>query len=695
MGCLILASSSSAYNLMGRIGVDLQTYSFATSLKDTLRAYSATRSRSGHFLDLTFGGPLVTPEFASFLSRVSLNGAYFRSETDVHNQSEYIDPGLRSYFGQLTLFPSRPYPLKLHRSSTENYDLRYEANNRGDKQRLQPELSVVRRYRSEHQETGAGLQVAPSDNFKLMLEFKQEFAEVGRIYDFGEDKDIWVNFNGFRGRPDDSVFSVVFLNATTDTLHITVYNLDSLEQNGDPKTIVIEDFAPGASAIDSLYLGRNHFSFQSPAFNALEGTFDVQEHLKVEIEYRDPVTPNDIDQERNAFTGRLKLGGGGALQNETYLERAEQTEEVQKQVITITNFSNNAKYKPSRNLDITMLTTYLNDKTIVDTLAPQLTEAFTHQSRASYSPRTGLSGSILHSYSTSSAIVDVDTLTSDMNMVNVRLSYPSSRWNHRVDVKGNVSFLSDNSGYANNLYASDITNTFAVRRYGTLLKPKHQFKVAKNIQENPNKISNEIESKSTLIAELPRFRLLGDMRMRGEHSYRKRSDEVGSDTKTRYILEGTLRRKFGNGYRLTVMAVNEWEKFGGSAPSGGTTEPKPMVHKASYKIDLQGEPIEDLIVQANVMLISQTGTSIKKFGLSLLGDLPLINIPIKSFLLYETRDLANLPRQTQTTIETKTNFRVRKITLILKHAYRHENQLFESYSVNEFAAEIARNFDVF
>lgn len=691
----LTASSAFGLGMNGRLGLDLQTYSFGSSLKDTVRTYSTTRSRSAHFLDLSLGGAVITPAFAGFLTRASVYGVFFSSSTDIASKSEYINPDLQSYFAQMTLLPSRPFPLKLHHSSSTNYDLRFERNNRSDYQRLQPELSVVRRYETSMEESGASWQLSPSDKISILAEYKEEFIVANRIYDFGEDKDIWVNVSGVRGRPTDSVFSVVFTNATTDLMTITVYNLDSLDNNDDPHTIVIEDLEPGRDAIDSLYAGRNHFSFQSRAFNPLSGTIDVSEHLRVKVEYRDPATPNDIDQERKSYTSRMKLGGDGKLQNESYFEHSKLSEAVQKQDLTSTNISNTLTYRPFRAFNVTMLTTFSDNETLIDTLVPQLAESWLHQTSIGFARPRSWSLSGLHSISRSTSIVSNDTLSSDMQTITGRIGYPSKRWSHRVDVKVNATFLSDNGGYVNNKYTSDIINT-AVYKYRLItFEPKHQFKLGSNIQENPDSDSKEVDSRTSLTSKLPASKRFGDVIVRTTHEYRKRSDDAGSDTKSKMIFDISLRQKFENGFRLTMMATNEWESFGGSAPVGGNQEAAETIHKSSYKVGLQGEVYDGLSAQADIMLISQSGTSIKKIGLSLLGDIPKLGIPIKTFLMQEFRNLAGAPQQTQLSIETKTNFRIRQITFILVHSYKRENQLFETFSSHELQVRLSRSFDVF
>ncbi len=681
--------------MTGRLGIDLQTYNFGSDLKDTARSYSTTRSRSSHFLDLSLAGPLGTSEFAGFLTKASLFGVFFSSGTQNESKSEYINPALQSYFAQMTFLPSRPFPLKFYHSSTNGYELQLEQNNRSDRNRLQPELSVVRRYRSSLDETGASWRITPSENVNILAEYKKSNTTSKRVYEFAEDRDVWVNIIGIRGRPSDTVFNAVFINETIDYLTITVYNLDSLENNGDPHTFVIENLPPGMDANRDLFPGRNYFSFQSPTLNPLDGTINVTEHLKIKIEYRDPATPNDLDQDQTSYTARIKLGGNGKIKNESLLEKIDQTEAVQKQILTSTNISNNLTFTPSRSVNVAMLTTFTDNETIIDTVSPQLADAWMHQTTVGYAKLRGWSVTGMHSINGTTSIASYDTLKSTLQTFTGRFSYPSRRWNHRLDMKSNISLLSDNKDYVNNKYTYEIINQ-ARFRYGSVeLLPKHQLKLGSNIQENPDTESDEIESKLWLTTTVPETKRFGDVVVKSGFEYRKRIDEKGEDIKHKYVIDASLRKKFSNGLKLTLMGINEWELFGGTAPVSGTKTAAETIHKSSYKVGLQGEPVEGLLTQFDFMIIRQSTTSIKKVGFSLLGTIPKLGIPIKSFLLKEYRDLADNPRQTQLSFEAKTNFRVRQITVIMGYAYRNESLLFETYKSHDFNVSVARSFTVF
>ncbi len=683
-----------AIDLGGDIGIDLDNFRFESSLKDTVRSYSVNRNRSSHFVNLSSSGGLINDHFANYSLSLKLFGTYFSSATDSLSRSDYVKPGLRSLYGQATFLPDKPFPIKIYRGKAQTYTLRYEANNRSDHERLRPSLSIVRRYQSDRTSTGATWQYLPSDKVSLLTELKQELSEVSRIYDFDENLDIWVAMSGSLARPGDSIFTVIFRNELPDSVSIVITHLDSIIANPNFPVIRIDDLPPGSNImVDSVYIGMNEFQIGSDNFNAYVNNVDVQENLTIVINFRDPATPNDIDQNQRSLTTQLKLGNNGKIKNETFYEYSDQQESVQKQSNYLHNLSNNAGYQFSRRLNAGFFTGYSHNKNFIDTLSKQVNESFTHQSVINYTRRQGLSSSLSHSINHNVSQFSADTLRSTLQTITGRMTYPVPRWNYRIDVRNNVSLLSDNKGYVNNQYGTDITNSLEFAIKGIRLQPQQQFKYAHNRQEKPDKESQEVEAKFSVIGEAV-APIVGNLRFKGQYEYRNRWDELVSDSKSRYIFDLYVDKKFSPAYKVGFLTTQEVEKFWGTVQASGTDIPSRTDQKASYKVDLRAMPHKALSLSASVMIITQGTTSITKYGLSLISVIPKINLPLKSFLIAEVRDLQGIDTQTQLSIETRTSYRIRKISFIFKHVYRRENQIFEKYSVNEIHGKVSRQFDL-
>lgn len=689
----LLAQSN---KMSGELGIDLLNYKYVSDIKNSPLSYSINRIRSGHYLGLSLAGPLGNSHFANYSSRVKMSGIYFDSKTDNSNSSSYVNPQLSTFYGQATFLPEKPYPLKLYVSKSKDYPLKYEASNRTDRQRLQPELSIVRRYQGDRSSVGGMLQITPSDKISIMSELKQEKSESNRIYDFGEQLDIWVDFIGFDASLGDTAFMTTIKNDLPDSVIFIATYLDTLLDLSVDTIIIIDTIAPGMNAFTQLFLGDNRIEFQAPNFNSYSDIYTVNQTLLITATFRDPAVPNDTKQETNSFTTVVKLGGEGKLTSQSYFEINNQKEAIQKQTTSLTNFSNDLKYLHSRELSTGMLTTYSKNESEVGIISSQTATAMSHQTTVNYQKRRGLSAAFMHSIAHNTSEVGQQTLISDMNLLSSRISYPFKKYRYEVEMKSNAILNSDNTDYVNNQYSTEFINKAEFQLAGITSQPRHEFKYATNTQKNPDQQSQEIETKFKLDNKFY-SKLAGELQIKTSYSFRNRWNKKSSDTKNRYIFQVMIIKKLGKAYRLSFMSNNEWEMYGGWIDAGGTKleVDKPTEKKDNYKFDIQAVLSDNLTLGVNMMIIVQGATSIKKYGFSMIANVPKINLPIKSFVLAETRDLEGLDRQTQFSIETKTNYRIRQINLVLKHVYRKETQLFEKYSINEIRGTIYRNFDVY
>ncbi len=704
---ILAAAATAETDLTGEIGVDLQTLSYKTDLNDTSLSYSANRTGSRHFLNLNLMGPLVNSHFANYATNLRLYGTYIRSTNDFESTTDYVSPGVRGFYGQATFLPEKRFPLRIYRSDAIEYPLQYEPNNRSDRERLKPALSIVRRYRQDRDATGAEWQFTPSDNVRFMAEYKQENYEARRIYDFGEDDDIWVSFLTSGPRPGDTMFTVLVKNGLPDTADIEIINLDSLDANPSFPPVNIEDLPPDFTRTIYLFPGRTEIQIASPGTNPYFNIINVDSNLIIVINYDDPSSPNDLDQRQKSITNILRLGNEKSrAKNETLYEYSDQREMFKKQLSYRHNLSNTANYKVSDKINADMLSNLQETRTRIDTVSIQWTKVLMNQTTMSYFKRRGLSGSLSHIFSRNDShignpqspdttvVATNDTLRSTMNNFVGRLTYPSRRLNHRFDLRTNVSLLSDNTDYINNQYTGEVINTMELFAIGVKWQPQHSFKYARNVQKNPSKDAQEIETKFIFVGSRSTS-LLGDMRWRSELSYRNRWDAIGSDIQKRYLVDFSIIRKFGDDLRVSFLGNQTWEITGGSAPSSGSSSSgSDTRYKSSYKVDISAVPWEDLNLTGSMMIISQGDNSLSKYGFSVNTVIPWIKMPLKSLILADSRELKGQDPQSQFRIETSVSHRIRKITITLKHIYLKENLSFESYSLNEIRGKISRQFGV-
>ena len=207
LGLMLISSVAVATELSGEIGIDLKSLNYNTDYDDTTATFSIARSQSNHYANLLLSGALINSNFANYSTNLRLYGAYVNSSTDNATETDYVQPGIRGFYGQATFLPEKKFPFKIYRSDFRDYSVRYEANNQSDRDRLQPSLSILRRYKMDRESIGALWQYTPSETISLVSEIKEESSQSSRIYDFGENLDIWVKYLTSAARPGDTVFT--------------------------------------------------------------------------------------------------------------------------------------------------------------------------------------------------------------------------------------------------------------------------------------------------------------------------------------------------------------------------------------------------------------------------------------------------------------------------------------------------------
>jgi len=276
---------------------------------------------------------------------------------------------------------------------------------------------------------------------------------------------------------------------------------------------------------------------------------------------------------------------------------------------------------------------------------------------------------------------------------------PVKSFTYEVDMRNSVMHLSDNMGYKNRQYSTEIQNDFVFRIKGVTLEPKNQTKLSVTSQDNPDQKGNEIENNLYVRTALPPINKVGEFAIRTNIEWRKKDSEGKTDIKTKYTFDLTFTRKFYKNYKLTLLTTQEKETYGGSTPTPGANPDQISAARrpetiSTYRMDLQAKPVKNVVISGNLMLIKQESATISKMGFSLIADLPLLNIPVKSFFSKQSRELVGLPTQTQLVSETSLSYRFRQITFLLTYNFNRENLLNQKYSYSEIYGKVSRSFSI-
>ncbi len=685
---LLLGSPSFAQHRMkGELGADFGTFDFSNDVSTYNVSLAADRGLSNQFLTLDLSGPVVNNRFATYGGLFRLTGTQIRSVSDGNVYNDYIPPELTGHQFNLSLFPERNYGLQLFTGSALTYSVRYEASNRSEVQIEDPGLAVVRRYASEVSSTGARWRMATGEKVEYSLEYKDNTNTVDRQYDFDENRNIWVEFSTISPGVAP-YYNIQVVNTIQDrdvALYMDLAFIDTVRA-GARLDIVVEE-------------GTRELDFVPVGLNAYHRTLSISSDMVWKIFFSDPPGSKDIDQNNRITTGSFRVGKDeDRFRSETYLEFNDGYEQVQNMDTQLNMVTNQASYDLSSQVGLQSMTTYSANVTDIHDVSHQETSNLSQLTTVRMMKPGGMGASLSHNYSHLGSKTDASDITSTNNIFNGLLTVPTS-WNqHRVDVRLVANLLSDDSGYANDLYSAEVTNSLELRAGGFKWRPRHQLKSTRAVQQNPDGKTTERESRLMVEGARPDLGFLGDLRLKGQYDWRNRKDGRGTDIKNRYLLEAGLTRRVGRRLKLQVVGTLENELYGGEASGEGADEPvtrREDQHRRSLRLDFQAEPMQGMILGASSMYITINGSRIRKLSLSLNWKIPRLEIPVRSYLIKERRELEGLPAQTLLQAETKLSYNFRQIRLVASHRMISETLISEDYSYQEVRAVVSRRFDVY
>ncbi len=681
---VIPVSVSAETHLSGKVGVDLGSYGFRNNIFAEGIKFDSDRRLANEFLNLDLNGPLVNGYFATYNATMLLRTTQIRSETDGATESDNINPEIANYHGSLSLFPNRSFPLSIYTGRSEENLVRYEPANRSEFALVDPGLAVVRRYASTSKETGALWRWAVRPDLEVSTELKQTSNQVERQYDFDENKNIWVDFMQISpGVAPYYRVDVVNTIPDRDVLLYVDFAFADTVKAGSTITISVEE---GIRDLDFVPVGLNSYSKQ----------IDLASDMQWKIFFNDPVGSKNIDQQNDIVTGKLRYDDGGAFKTEAYFEYNDGQEDVQDMVTNLQVFNNLATYNFSRDLNLTSLTTYSSNLADVGVISHQLSKMFLQQTTGKWTRSGGLSATASHSITKMSADTGAELSKSTNNILTGRLNYPTRWQQHEVGLLLHGNFLSDDKGYANDMVSAELANKLEFRGIGIRWRPQHTFKSSTNTSKNPDATSDELESKMAIDGERPNLWVFGDMRVKGQYDWRRKVNDVGTDTKNHYLAEMSFTKKFGRDHKLMLMAGVDNESFSFNVDESDIEIPtrEDEVRK-SLRFDLVTAPTAGVDVGINGMWVTTNNSRITKYSANVSIVLPIIDLPIRSMLISENRELEGLAPQKLFQLETKVSYNFRRISLVVSHRLTDETLITENYVYSEFLGKISRNFDVF
>ncbi len=764
--------------MSGELGVDVEGFNYNNNFLSSQNTVSSLGTQfsiapdsshrntnlSSHYLNLIFNGPFVDEKLASYVMRAKLNGSFFNSTSqntfdNVYTkatESRYLNPEITNFYGKLSLFPNRKFPMELYHSESNEHNIQYEGNNRNDVELVDPASGVVRHYLQDRSSDGYSIFYNAHSNIKMQGTIKKDETQNIRIYDFGADKDIYLSpivENGTAFTSDR--YDVTIVNDLPDaTLEIIIDDLNIYTISANLSQIIVLDSGTHiieVASIPNIYnkIGRSRLV--------------VNQNLTLRYSFVEPATPNDLKQTLNVASLNLTYDNQDKLKSIAVYEYSDQKEGFQKLTTYLNNFNNAAIYTLGANSDVSSQTNFTQNQTDVDTSSHQVAKAFVQSLTLNHLMNNGVLMNAMYAYNYNNSSNRIDSLTgfdtltsknifvktdqilsSNTHIPSLKFSIPNKRfYNHNIDLGINSNFLTDNTGYKKKQYSLNLKNNLSHRIGMVKFEPRNDIKYTKSIQEivyhlttptgssdtTLSSTSNEIESRFFLKSYITNNKTVGDLTAGLEYGYRNKFSIKGDDIKNRYVFDFNIIKKFNKTLKLSFLTIQERELFTVFTSDSTTDilnlEKSRIDKKASYKFDVTLTPWEDLLLSVGYMTISQQSTddlhidslieknsTINKLTFSLDFKVPYIKLPVKMFYTKDTRDIDPvkiiLPGgeyiDTRTvqrsnlniSLTTKISYQFRKISLVFTHKYKKEEETVnDSYSIHELNGKITRRFGIF
>jgi len=674
----------------GSAGFDLTAYGFSGSLKDTTHEYFSRRSVSNHFVDANLSGNIVNRSFASFFLRGRLLGTFSQSSVGDATSNFYVSPDLNAYYGSFTLFPDRRYPLTVYRGRQLDRTLEYEQQNRSETESVQPALSVVRRYRKEAMRTGGVLKFQFADGGSVVANADKMESSSLREYDFGEDRDIWVNILYLPRDPQLDRHTIEISNELPDAgARVIINGVDTAVAPGDYVRVVVDS---GLQRVVILPLQK---------YNQYDFSIRVDGDQIWTILYREPPSPRDQKAEETGQRVQLDLGEDSRTSLSAFFDHSDRFDPFTNQTTKRDLANSLLDYSISRFDRLRMETSYSLNESKLKERPGQRTKVIGHKTSFDHTPNRGLLASVMHEYNRSTTVLAGSQLVTDDNRFRFSLVEPFNTLDWRVELRGNAALKSDNENTSTNQYDASLINQMVTRFIGFKWQPMNTSTYTvrgRTRSDGTTSRTNIVETNFSLVGTSLKSTVIGEMRLKGNFGYRNQRDPVGSDIKKTYGFDALVSRRLATGLNLDVIMIQLWEDFGGSAPLEASANPgagdlaRPTDHKQTYRANLQVSPSPVLSLGINYSLVQERLSRIGQWGLNLITTLPLLNLPLVSNLNSSNRDIADLPRQKTFNLSNELVRRYRQIEFRLEHVYSREVLVAQTFSYYEIRGSIMRRF---
>jgi len=685
-GTVLTGPAWSQTIINGRIGADLGNFNFTNFLVEESSGYDVNRRLSNQFIDMAIGGPLVNGYFANYGVNFRVSGTQIRSVTDGENMNEFINPDLTNYYGSVAIFPERRFPVGFHIGRTENYSIRYEVNNKGEVDIVDPGLTVLRRYQTITEGIGGDVAYAASPGLEFFGKYEDSKSQLIRQYDFDENKNIWVDFSVLN--PGQGPFYEIAVVNTIPDRDVLLF-IDEAFVDTIPADSTVPVIVEG---------GKRRLEFAPIGLNSFRTTLEISANMVWRIYFSNPPGGTDTDSAEKKIIAGASFDRGGHFSNQFTLDATDGRDEVQDIDSSLMTISNQARYLLSLNSSLGMKTTLVVNDQSVANLSNRKNKTLTNQTSATWNRPYGVQTRLTHRFIQMNSDQDGKLTKSTGNVLDGSVTFPTHWHDHEAIVRLNTDFLSDNIESGHKTYQGILNNFLRLRKVGFLWTPNHELRAVKGWNEKSDSKSKELESRFSLKGERRNWGKVGDLMIKGDYTWRKLTNEVRENTKVSMGANAFLNRSFGMNYILTLrggVKVEEFEaNFIDDNNTGNAPSPQDDTKSLDFGLVLTMKPVDSVSILAMMgQTKSNEADNIIVTG-SVNWTLPWINSPLRARISQSERTQEGRPPQKDIRAKVSFTQNIRKIKMALAYNYLDSDGPAEHYNYNEFTITVTRDFDV-
>jgi hypothetical protein len=246
-----------------------------------------------------------------------------------------------------------------------------------------------------------------------------------------------------------------------------------------------------------------------------------------------------------------------------------------------------------------------------------------------------------------------------------------------------------------NVATGQMSNSMSFRKFGLAFSPQHSIKYETQKQSSGT-TNRKLESAALLGSELFDHALLGNLKIRLQHSYLKTMTPNGFNSTNRVNAGFTVSRRLTQDLLLRFGASAMNTAYGGESQPDGSSKKvkveKPSEAQSSYSVGARFSLFSAAHFDSRYRVTSQTTSSSASFSLSSKLVFPVLNAVLDSELATETRETENQLPQTRINIENSLSLSIRRIVLFFKYDYSKEERFGETFTYSLFSGEITRSF---